>query len=75
MVTLSKNSQNTYSIVTGYGNLVATKKFPTESLLEIIDSSTKNLGEVKYDRKLATASKNPSSAVNLSNPENCDFII
>ena len=37
------------SPVTMYGNLFATEKFPTKTLLEMIDSSVRNLGEVEYD--------------------------
>jgi len=37
--------------VTKYGNPVATKKFPIKTLLKMIDSSAKNLGEVEYDNQ------------------------
>ncbi len=34
-----------------YINLSITKKFPTETLSETIDSCIKNLGEVEYDKQ------------------------
>ena len=33
------------------GNPVATKKFPTETLLKMIDSSVKNVDELEYDNQ------------------------
>jgi hypothetical protein len=37
--------------VTMYGNPVATKKFPTKTLLKMMDSSAGDLGEVEYDNQ------------------------
>jgi hypothetical protein len=51
MGTETQNTQYTYPTVTVYGNPVPTKKFPTKSLLKMIDSSTKNLGEVEYGKQ------------------------
>ena len=49
MGTQPQNSMYTYPTVTVYGNPVATKKFPTKTLLKMIDSSVKNVGEAEYD--------------------------
>ncbi len=46
-----QNLDNTYSIVTVYENPIATKKLPTKTLLKIIDSNVRKLGEVKYDNQ------------------------
>ena len=51
MGTRPQNSQYTYPTVTVYGNPVATKKFPTESILKTIDSNVKNPGKVEYDKR------------------------
>ena len=51
MGTRPQNSLYTYPTVTVYGNPVVTKKFPTKTLLKMIDSSVKNLGEVEYDNQ------------------------
>ena len=51
MGTQPQNSMYTYPTVTVYGKPVATKKFPTKTLLKMIDSSVKTLEEVEYDNR------------------------
>ena len=49
--TRPQNEQYTYPTVTMYRNSIATKKFPTKILLEMIEYSIKNLEEVEYDKQ------------------------
>ncbi len=51
MGTRPQNLNNTYFTVTVYGNPIATKKFTTKTLLKIIDSGVRKLGEVEYDNQ------------------------
>ena len=64
MGTRPQNSQYTYLTVTVYGNLIATKKFPIKTLLKMIDSNVKNLGEIKYDNQNSLQHHQPSIEIN-----------
>ena len=45
-----KSRSEIYLLSVLYIDRSVTKKFPIETILEMIDSSLKNLGEVEYDK-------------------------
>ena len=46
-----KNLKEVYLLLPLFVNRSITKKFPIETLLEMMDYSVKNLGEVEYDKQ------------------------